>query len=67
MHEEQRKSWRDRPTGTNVGVRVSKIDMGRSLTADKMINDDTDSFKPKTSNNNGGVREFGSARDERIP
>jgi len=32
-------------TGT-VGVRVSHIDMGRSLTADKAINDKTDSFKP---------------------
>ena len=33
-------------TGTGVGVRVSQIDMGRSLTADKTINDKTDSFKP---------------------
>jgi len=35
-------------TGTNgtVGVRVSHIDMGRSLNADKTINDKTDSFKP---------------------
>jgi len=33
-------------TGTGVGVRVSQIDMGRSLTADKTINDNTDSFKP---------------------
>jgi hypothetical protein len=33
-------------TGTSVGVRVSQIDMGRSLTADKTINDKTDSFKP---------------------
>jgi hypothetical protein len=33
-------------TGTSVGVRVSRIDMGRSLTADKAINDKTDSFKP---------------------
>jgi hypothetical protein len=32
-------------TGT-VGVRVSHIDMGRSLTADKTISDKTDSFKP---------------------
>jgi hypothetical protein len=32
--------------GTGVGVRVSEIDMGRSLTADKRISDDTDSFKP---------------------
>jgi hypothetical protein len=33
-------------TGTGVGVRVSQIDMGRSLTADKTINDSTESFKP---------------------
>jgi ABC-type oligopeptide transport system substrate-binding subunit len=33
-------------TGTGVGVRVSQIDMGRSLNADKTINDNTDSFKP---------------------
>ena len=33
-------------TGTSVGVRVSQIDIGRSLTADKTINDKTDSFKP---------------------
>jgi hypothetical protein len=33
-------------TGTSVGVRVSQIDMGRSLTADKTINHNTDSFKP---------------------
>ena len=35
-------------TGTtgSAGVRVSQIDMGRSLTADKTINDKTDSFKP---------------------
>jgi hypothetical protein len=33
-------------SGTSVGVRVSQIDMGRSLTADKTINDKTDSFKP---------------------
>ncbi len=32
--------------GTGVGVRVSQIDMGRSLNADKTINDNTDSFKP---------------------
>ena len=32
-------------TGTGVGVRVSQIDMGRSLNADKTIKD-TDSFKP---------------------
>ena len=33
-------------TGTGVGVRVSHIDMGRSLNADKTINDNTGSFKP---------------------
>jgi hypothetical protein len=33
-------------TGTSAGVRVSQIDIGRSLTADKTINDRTDSFKP---------------------
>jgi ABC-type oligopeptide transport system substrate-binding subunit len=33
-------------TGTGIGVRVSQIDMGRSLNADKTINDNTDSFKP---------------------
>ena len=33
-------------TGTGVGVRVSQIDIGRSLNADKTINDNTDSFKP---------------------
>ena len=34
-------------TGTSgTAVRVSKIDMGRSLAADKTINDNTDSFKP---------------------
>ena len=33
-------------TGTGVGVRVSQIDMGRSLNADKTVNDNTDSFKP---------------------
>ena len=33
-------------TGTGVGVRVSQIDMGRSLNADKKINDNTESFKP---------------------
>ena len=33
-------------TETGVGVRVSQIDMGRSLNADKTINDNTDSFKP---------------------
>ena len=33
-------------TGTSTGVRVSRIDLGRSLSADKTINDKTDSFKP---------------------
>jgi len=33
-------------TGTGVGVRVSQINLGRSLNADKTINDNTDSFKP---------------------
>jgi hypothetical protein len=33
-------------TGTDAGVRVSQVDIGRSLTADKAINDKTDSFKP---------------------
>jgi hypothetical protein len=33
-------------TGTDAGVRVSQVDVGRSLTADKMIGDRTDSFKP---------------------
>jgi len=33
-------------TGTSAGVRVSQVDLGRSLTADKTINDRTDSFKP---------------------
>ena len=33
-------------TGTGVGIRVSQVDIGRSLTADKAINDNTDSFKP---------------------
>jgi hypothetical protein len=34
-------------TGTaGAGVRVSRIDMGRSLNADSTINDSTDSFKP---------------------
>jgi hypothetical protein len=32
--------------GAGVGVRVSDIEIGRSLTADKRINDNTDSFKP---------------------
>jgi len=33
-------------TGTGIGVRVTQIDMGRSLNADKTINDNTLSFKP---------------------
>src|SRR3981081_65303 len=33
-------------TGTVAGVRVSQIDIGRSLNADKAITDTTDSFKP---------------------
>jgi len=34
-------------TGTSgVGVRVSQIDLGRSLNVDKTINDNTESFKP---------------------
>jgi hypothetical protein len=33
-------------TGTGVGVRVSQLDMGRSLNADKTINDKAASFKP---------------------
>ena len=33
-------------SGTAVGVRVSQIDLGRSLTAAKTINDNTASFKP---------------------
>ena len=32
--------------GTGAVVRVSKVDLGRSLNADKTINDNTDSFKP---------------------
>ena len=32
--------------GTVAGGRVSQIDMGRSLNADKTINGNTDSFKP---------------------
>jgi hypothetical protein len=31
---------------TGTAVRVSQIDIGRSLAADKTINDNTDSFKP---------------------
>ena len=33
-------------TGTGDSVRVSQIDLGRSLNADKTINDNTASFKP---------------------
>lgn len=33
-------------SGTAGAVRVSQIDIGRSLNADKTINDNTDSFKP---------------------
>jgi hypothetical protein len=33
-------------TGTGAGVRVSQIDIGRSLNADKTIGDNTSSFKP---------------------
>jgi hypothetical protein len=33
-------------TGTAVAVRVSRVDMGRSLTADKAISSNTESFKP---------------------
>ena len=33
-------------SGTDGAVRVSQIDIGRSLNADKTINDNTDSFKP---------------------
>jgi len=33
-------------SGTAVGVRVSRVDMGRSLTAARTIDDTTDSFKP---------------------
>ena len=33
-------------TGTDAGVRVSQVDVGRSLTAEKTISDKTDSFKP---------------------
>ena len=32
-------------TGTSAGVRVSQIDMGRSLNADKTIGDSSNSFK----------------------
>jgi hypothetical protein len=33
-------------SGTAVAVRVSQVDMGRSLTAARTIDDTTDSFKP---------------------
>jgi len=33
-------------TGTGVGVRVSQIDIGRSLAADKTVSAKADSFKP---------------------
>jgi hypothetical protein len=33
-------------SGTSVGVRVSHIDLGRSLAADKTIDSSIDSFKP---------------------
>lgn len=33
-------------TGAGAGVRVSQIDIGRSLAADKTINANTESFKP---------------------
>lgn len=33
-------------TGTSTAVRVSHIDLGRALTADKMISGTTDTFKP---------------------
>jgi hypothetical protein len=33
-------------TGTGAGVSVSRVDLGRSLNADKSINGNTDSFKP---------------------
>ena len=33
-------------TGASTGVRVSHIDLGRSLMADKTISSTTDSFKP---------------------
>jgi uncharacterized protein YfaS (alpha-2-macroglobulin family) len=33
-------------SGTGAGVRISQVDMGRTLTADKRIDDDTESFKP---------------------
>ena len=33
-------------SGAGVGVRVSQIDMGRTLSADKKVTDNTESFKP---------------------
>lgn len=33
-------------SGTGVGVRVSQVDIGRSLTADRKVDDNTESFKP---------------------
>ena len=33
-------------TGTDAGVRVSQVDIGRSVAPDKTIADKTDSFKP---------------------
>ena len=33
-------------TGTDAGVRVSQVDIGRSVSPDKTIADKTDSFKP---------------------
>ena len=33
-------------TGTSTGVRVSQVDLGRELTADKTISNRTDKFKP---------------------
>ena len=46
VHEENDNPGTTGTTGTGVGVRVSQIDMGRSLNADKTISDNTDSFKP---------------------
>jgi hypothetical protein len=33
-------------SGTGVGVRVSQVEIGRSLTADRRVDDNTESFKP---------------------
>ena len=44
VHEEQRQRGHDRMSGT--GIRVSHIDLGRSVSADKTISGSTDSFKP---------------------